>query len=348
MLVVPFGRSSLETTPEVMEIPMSSDVNVARVRSISIPEISPNPHNPRRLFDEEPMRILEESIRKLGILVPVTVYRDTSARHATQYILLDGERRWRCAKELGLGTIPAIVIQKPSEEQNILTMFHIHNVREGWQLMPTALKLKVLIERLQETNERKLNELTQLSISQIRRCKILLTYPRKYQEMMLAPVSERMKADFFIELQRIRGPALEDRLRPWTRRGDAKCIGILLEKYEGGVIKAVTDFRRIAEIYRASTKLRKEKLFLKRFDRFLDEEDATIDEIAVPGATFAKEAKEIQRTAKRLLNQVEAIELEWIASDSAAIKLLQRLVRSLQKKLEQALLTGPRHAASED
>jgi ParB family transcriptional regulator, chromosome partitioning protein len=198
------------------------------------------------------------------------------------------------------------------------------------------------------STSRKLNELTQLSISQIRRCKILLSYPRKYQEMMLAPVSERMKADFFIELQRIRGPAVEDHLRPWTRRGDSKCIGIMLEKYEDGVIKAVTDFRRIAEIYRASVRLKKEKIFLKRFDGFLADGSAAIEEIAVPGATFAKEAKEIQRTAKRLLNQVDAIELEWIASDTATIKLLSRLVRSLQKKLDQALLTGPRHASSED
>jgi ParB family chromosome partitioning protein len=327
---------------------MTPDTNVARVHNVRVSDIAPNPHNPRRLFDEEPMRILEESIKKLGVLVPVTVYRATSSRHDGRYVLLDGERRWRCARILKRVNIPAIVIQKPSDEQNILTMFHIHNVREGWQLMPTALKLKVLMDRLEETNERKLNELTQLSIAQIRRCKILLTYPRKYQDMMLAPVSERMKADFFIELQRIRGPAIEEHLRPWTRRGDSRCIEILLDKYEREVVKAVTDFRRIAEVYRASVRLGKKKLFVRRFDHFLAQADATIDEISVPGATFAKEAKEIQRTARRLLNQVEAIELEWIASDGATIKLLSRLVRTLQKKLDQALLTGPRHAAGED
>lgn len=42
----------------------------AHVTSIPTPKIQPNPHNPRRLFDTEPMQILEESIRKLGILVP--------------------------------------------------------------------------------------------------------------------------------------------------------------------------------------------------------------------------------------------------------------------------------------
>src|SRR5437870_2408544 len=119
----------------------------AHVTNIRVTDISPNPHNPRRLFDEKPMQILEESIKKLGILVPVTVYKDEDKGRgdAKQYVILDGERRWRCAKELGLKRVPAIIVEKPSEAQNILTMFHIHNVREGWQLMPTALKLHTLM-----------------------------------------------------------------------------------------------------------------------------------------------------------------------------------------------------------
>lgn len=46
----------------------------AKNTSIPVRNIKPNPHNPRRLFDEEPMRILKESIDKLGILVPLDVY----------------------------------------------------------------------------------------------------------------------------------------------------------------------------------------------------------------------------------------------------------------------------------
>ncbi len=171
------------------------------------------------------MRILEESISKLGILVPVTVYPKIAGTQDTKrgrFVLLDGERRWRCARELKLPTIPAIIVERPSPEQNILTMFHIHNVREGWQLMPTALKLQTLMEALGETNERKLFELTKLSIGQVRRCKILLTFPKKFQDMMLAPPSERMKADFFIELQRIRGPL-------WNNSGRRGENGVILD-----------------------------------------------------------------------------------------------------------------------
>jgi len=88
----------------------------AQVQNIPVRDISPNPHNPRRLFDEEPMRILKESIDKLGILVPVTVYQPSESRAAEteKFVLLDGERRWRCAGELGLESIPAIIVEEPS------------------------------------------------------------------------------------------------------------------------------------------------------------------------------------------------------------------------------------------
>ena len=287
------------------------------------------------------MRILEESIQKLGILVPVTVYPSVSGVQDVKkgrFVLLDGERRWRCARELKLPSIPAIVVAQPSPEQNILTMFHIHNVREGWQLMPTALKLQVLIERLGETNERKLNELTKLSIGQIRRCKILLTFPKKFQNMMLAPPSERMKADFFIELQRIRGPALQDRMPPWIDRGDAKSIDVLLQKYQGEIITAVTDFRRLAEIYKGSLRVGRTKKFYRELDRLLTDNDFGIDDIRVEGASFEPEFKEIRRSAKRLLSQLETIDVEALIADEDVLETLRRVARTISTKLADALV----------
>src|SRR5712692_4853639 len=261
------------------EVPSPS----ASVLNIPVGAIGPNPHNPRRLFDDEPMTILRESVEKLGILVPVTVYEAPRGHRppSERYILLDGERRWRCAQELKFSEVPAIVVQRPSDTQNILTMFHIHNLREGWQLMPTALKLKVLMDALHERNERKLTELTKLSIPQIRRCKILLTYPVRFQNLMLAPPSERMKADFFIELDRVRRPALADDFEPWVSRGDSRTIAIVLDKYENEVIDAVTDFRQLAEIYRSATAQGKQRRLIKEFDHFLSRPAMTIDEIEV-------------------------------------------------------------------
>ncbi len=299
------------------------------------------------------MRVLEESIKKLGVLVPITVYPAKRTSEADpnkdKFILLDGERRWRCAIALQLPRIPAIIIAPPTDVDNILTMFHIHNVREGWQLMPTALKLRILMEKLKETNERKLAELTKLKVGQIRRCKILLTFPDKFQNMMLAPPTERMKADFFIELQRIRGPALEMRFPPWIKRGDTKCIDTILSKYLSKTIKAVTEFRRLAEIYRGCVRKGKVPQFFKELDSFLERPEMGISDVDVPGVTYEKEFKEITRSGRRLLNQLKAMEAEVLAADETVLRILRRIKNMIESKLTEALITEPRHdKASED
>lgn len=324
----------------------------APVEKIPVKNIEPNPHNPRRLFDEEPMRILEESIQKLGILVPLTVYPKNAKPKPNflkdPFVLLDGERRWRCAIDLGYEQVPAVIVERPDETQNILTMFHIHNVREGWQLMPTALKLQTLMKALRETNERKLAELTKLSVGQIRRCKILLTLPLKFQNMMLAPPSERMKTDFFIELHRIRGPALDEQWPPWVTRGDSKCIDIILDKYLRGKIVAVTEFRRLAEIYRGSLRTNQRSRFYKEFDRFLRKRDMRAEEFDVPGATFAKEIREVKRSGKRLLAQIKTLDVEAIAADSEALDILRRIMKTIEAKLSDALVGEPKDATADN
>lgn len=322
-------------------------IPAASVRTLPTADIAPNPHNPRRLFDAEPMEVLKNSVNKLGILVPLTVYERTgadAAKHKEPFVLLDGERRWRCAQALKLTAVPAVVVEAPTEEQNILTMFHIHNVREGWQLMPTALKLELLMKRLNERNERALHELTQLSLPQIRRCKILLTFPKRFQEMMLAPPEERLKADFFIEMNRLRQIAIDDQMEPWVKRGDANCIDLVLKKYMDEVIVSVTEFRRVAEIWRASKTDKKKARFSAELERFLGTPSMGIQDFTVPGATFAKTAKEISRSARRLTAQLQDAEIEAIASDEDTITLLKDLMALIRERLDKGLLIGVRDA----
>ncbi|MCK4731579.1 MAG: ParB N-terminal domain-containing protein [Methanophagales archaeon] len=324
-------------------------MKAAKVTKIPVMHIEPNPHNPRRLFDEKPMKILRDSIDKLGVLVPITVYpkdKDKYSPKEDHFILLDGERRWRCVKSLNRDTIPAIIVEHPSESDNILRMFHIHNLREGWQLMPTALKLEVLMKKLKERNDRKLYILTRLTTTQIKRCKILLSYPKKYQNMMLAPPSKRLKTDFFIELYRIRGPALRKKASLWIKKGDSKCINIMLDKYFRGTISAVTEFRDLAEVYRGSVNLGKSREFDKILDEFLSNKDMKIEAVVVAGASFEKETRGANKSVEALIGQLNELELEALASNEQLIVSLKKLHKLIQNKLEKALVMGRDHESS--
>ena len=74
------------------------------VRAIGVKEIRPNSFQPRRVFDEEKLAELTESVRVHGILQPVVARTVIGG-----YELVAGERRWRAAQLAGLATIPAVV-----------------------------------------------------------------------------------------------------------------------------------------------------------------------------------------------------------------------------------------------
>jgi ParB family chromosome partitioning protein len=102
---------------------------VAQQNEVSIDSISPNPRQPRTVFDETALNELIASIKEIGILQPPVV-RQTSAG---KYELVMGERRFRAAKAAGLKSIPVIIRQTPDNE--LLREALIENIHRS-QLNP--------------------------------------------------------------------------------------------------------------------------------------------------------------------------------------------------------------------
>ena len=96
-------------------IPTSLTVNgteVAQQNEVLISQISPNPRQPRTVFDETALNELIASIKSIGILQPPVVRKVGEGR----YELVMGERRFRAAKAAGLTSIPVIIRQTPDNE----------------------------------------------------------------------------------------------------------------------------------------------------------------------------------------------------------------------------------------
>jgi len=215
------------------------------LQQIPVLDISPNPHNPRLIFDQEELEELKGSIKKVGILVPLTVYRNVKSFPDTPYVLLDGERRWRCAKELELPTIPANVIDEPKDvTQNILFMFNIHHYRRDWELFPTALKLEKLMESMETDQESVLSNFTGVSRSMIRRCKRLLWFPHKYRNILMERRG-KISTDFFIEVYPI-AQRLSYEEEYSFPEGVIRLTDALIEKFlAGNVVVDVKEFREV-------------------------------------------------------------------------------------------------------
>jgi ParB family chromosome partitioning protein len=84
-------------------------VDGAYFAELPVGSISPNPRQPRQVFDEDAMAELVHSVKEIGLLQPVVVRRSGEEDGHDRYELIMGERRWRATTEAGLETIPAIV-----------------------------------------------------------------------------------------------------------------------------------------------------------------------------------------------------------------------------------------------
>ena len=105
------------------------DTEVAQQNEVPISSISPNPRQPRTVFDEDALNELIASIKEIGILQPPVVRQVSEGR----YELVMGERRLRAAKAAGLKTIPVIIRQTPDNE--LLREALIENIHRS-QLNP--------------------------------------------------------------------------------------------------------------------------------------------------------------------------------------------------------------------
>jgi ParB family transcriptional regulator, chromosome partitioning protein len=301
------------------------------VKTLRTEQLEPNPYNPRMLFDKAPMKTLEESINRVGILVPLTVYQ---RKADGQFIILDGQRRWICAQTLQMPSVPVNQVGEPSLVQNIVTMFQIHKLREDWELMPTALKLDLLIREMKETSERKLAELTGLDIAVVARCKKLLSFSKEFQDLMLDPDPEkRVKADFFIELY----PFLHDRTVTKMLGSSVTLTRKMLEKYQNpnGGIKAVTDFRRAKQHIANARKVNKVSTLSTKLKEFVDNLELTPDHLLIPAADVSAQARSIHTRIQKLQEELTDLDVEAYVGEEKLWTALESLLRSIRKCLNE-------------
>jgi ParB/Sulfiredoxin domain len=113
------------------------------VNQIPTSEIRPSAHNPRgEVEKDESFERLVSSIERVGILVPLVVSALPKSQGGIKYELVDGERRFRAAMELGRKTVPAHVLRGHAVPRDLrMLMFHLHMTREQWGPMAQCRSL---------------------------------------------------------------------------------------------------------------------------------------------------------------------------------------------------------------
>lgn len=117
------------------------------LRTLKITEVEPNRDQPRKVFNQESLEELADSIKTYGVIQPIVVSQEDG-----YYSIIAGERRWRAAKLAGLEEIPAII--RDSDEQTNKEIALIENIqREDLNPYEKAVGIRHLMDKYGMTQE---------------------------------------------------------------------------------------------------------------------------------------------------------------------------------------------------
>jgi len=172
------GRGLSELLSEVeVAYDNGSSQSTSNIIELDITLIKSNPHQPRKVFDEEKLQELSQSILNHGLLQPIVVTRD-----GDEFILIAGERRTKASKLAGLKTIKATVLDIDNSKLRELAL--IENIqRDDLNIIELAYSYAGLINDHNITHD-ELAKMVSKSRSSITNVLRLLTLSLYVQQML--------------------------------------------------------------------------------------------------------------------------------------------------------------------
>lgn len=243
----------------------NEEAEKSSVSMLRTSDVEPNPHQPRKHFDEEALASLADSISMHGLLQPIAVRRSMGGF----YQIIAGERRWRASKIAGLSEIPAIIYDIDDKKAAELAL--IENIqREDLNPIEEAIALRTLINDYgltQEDASRRIGK----SRSAIANALRLLDLPEKIVSMVadgkLSPgharaiMSLKRKKDMLPFALRI----CEKELSVRDAEHEAKLINLRAEKEVRGEENEPTRESAVAQSYLRSLERRASQTLGNKF-----------------------------------------------------------------------------------
>lgn len=163
---------------DAMEKKIIESTSQEEIVELSLDDLRANPYQPRRIFKDEALAELADSIKEHGVFQPVIVKKSIKG-----YEIIAGERRVRASKLAGKQTIPAIIRQFTDEQMMEISL--LENLqRENLNVLEEALAYKTMIDKLNITQE-ELSKRVGKSRSHITNIIGILRLPSEVQKMIV-------------------------------------------------------------------------------------------------------------------------------------------------------------------
>lgn len=164
---------------ESVEAKIYESASNEEIIELNLSDLRPNPYQPRKVFDEEALKELADSIKEHGVFQPIIVKKSIKG-----YDIIAGERRFRASKMAGLDKIPAII--RDFTDEQMMEIALLENLqRENLSVIEEALAYKSMIEHLNLTQD-DLSKKVGKSRSHVTNILGLLRLPGEVQQMVSA------------------------------------------------------------------------------------------------------------------------------------------------------------------
>jgi ParB family chromosome partitioning protein len=290
-------------------------VKVDNVETLSLSKVDADVNQPRQAFDKTDLDRLADSIKRQGILVPLAVEKTAGGR----YLILDGERRYRAAKQVNLKEVPAIVYEAMSETERLAKRFHLQEQHSAWNAFDKARAITQLQASSGLSNQ-EIAEMLGLSLNTVQDYVLLLRFSKRTIEFAASKrIPYSRLSDF--------APVLKQFEKSKQREAIEEAF---VKKVEMGVIRTTNDVRKISIAFRADAENGKVA------EKFVSDDDITPSEIAA----MAKQTdflvlEKVRYQTHRLVTVIrEATKHKaWRGADSKEFNLLQEADKEIEKAL---------------
>jgi hypothetical protein len=275
---------------------------VRSVTQIPTDEIRPSENNPRGSVEKDAsFERLVASIDRVGILVPLVVSILPRAQGQIKYELVDGERRFRAARELGRETVPAHILHGRAIPRDLrMLMFHLHMTREQWAAMAQCRSLVDAFPELRDGLTfdekpawvRKLTEEAGVPSVTARDRVHVLSWPRALKEQFFRFDEEQPKRNIYsyvlaleasvIEPSRTSFPEFYNGNRTADEAANSVRDVLLTKTIDGietGALGSREQIRGISPLFSTSLEPRQRKIALSLFRGFVDQRDVQFEDV---------------------------------------------------------------------
>lgn len=279
---------------------------------IKLSSIIADENQPRKDFAADKMARLKSSIRKYGIKIPLVVEDMGNGK----YLLQDGERRFRAAKDLKIEIVP-VVIEKPNTKINrIVQQFHIQELKEGWSPTEKAMVVNELSEEMgiSMVDICSLLEMPSTTVSRYLAFSKLInrdTFQKQNISIEFATYIETLK-------NKVRS-IYQDRNMTFDRAVEKKLENAVIRRVSEGTIRNRTDITKIKDSFTSD---------YKTIEEFIEGDITPSEMYSTSEAQEAYEYRNIQNGARNFLVHINAyrgIDKKKVKVDEKTIKYMRSL-----------------------